>query len=418
MTWADIVGICLALPLLPVAVGYGMLTGGARGAVTLSIGVAAHLVVAIGSVAGWFLPPAEDTLAFHNRAIDLVQGLRSLSVAGPSSEFWSYALSYVYAPLGPSIWLGYVINQWIFLAALVQLAKFGSEMGAGRNRWTAVLAFSLAPSSLLFCNFLLREPFQVFSLIFAIRRLEQYRRGGSTKTLVTATAALVPFGAIHNGFFLFAPIALIVSVFARSVLSSNRRQSLGRSLAVILLGAALAATAIAFVGSFEGNRRIVEVREGTVDLDVALQNVSADGARTVLPWTSGRGLGEIALNAPMLLIQFMFAPVLPFMVRASQDLIAALDTLLRIAALVLTSIVYLRSDRPTRRSIIYLGCLYLSFCFVAALGSFTVGAAMRHHMKIFWISMTIGVMALSARPKASLQRAYVPTNRPGLRHRP
>ena len=62
-----------------------------------------------------------------------------------------------------------------------------------------------------------------------------------------------------------------------------------------------------------------------------------------------------------------------------------------------TLIVFRRAGPDSRRMIVFLLGTYLVFSLMAALGTTTVGTAMRHHLKVFWIIVAIGAPAVLAR---------------------
>jgi hypothetical protein len=403
------IGFFLMAAVIPFCHFYGYHKGGWTGASTLSIAAGIHVLVAMLSAGGIALRPGADNLHMHLRAVRYAGG-QFFEFAGPSHHLWSYAFSPFYAVLGSSIWVGYAINQWIYVFFLIQLLKFCQEMGVGRYRWVAVLAISLMPSTLLFGNFMLREPFQMLCLVIAVRYMEKYRRFGQPVSLVIVAAAMVPFGAIHSGFFLFAPIALGGAILAHLFMppvGQRVRRVPGGALAGVALGVALLAASVLTIGSYAGeHKRLEQVVEGNIDVGRAVQATADRGARTAFAWqppTSGvAGL----VFAPVHLFQFLFAPLVPFMVRQAQDLVAAFDTGMRFLMLFGVVIHYRRSDTNTKRMILFLVGTYLVFCLMASLGTSTVGTGLRHHLKVFWITIALGLPGLLG-PRTAGRRVVI-----------
>lgn len=393
--------------------------GGVPGAAALLLAVGSHLALSLAAAIGTFAVQP-DSHEFHLQAVDFAAGLRVLDVSGPSSLFWTYAISLLYTPFGPSEWLGYVANQWIFLAAVLQLGKFADETGVGAHKWKIVVAFALMPASLLNCNFLLRESLQVFLLIFAVRHLEIYRREGASKSLLLAGLAFVPFGAIHNGFFLFSPIAIAGAVVAR-LLSLPRagqagRRSVGFNAASLVLGSIVLALAVGLIGSVNEARRLDQIIEGDVDVGESIVRAGERGARTAFLWTAPPGVEATATSLPILLVQFLYAPIVPFMIQEPEDLVAGLDALARIIFL-LASLEYFRRGTATqRRSTLFLLWLYLAFCLVAAVGTTTVGTALRHHLKVFWVIIALGAPVLFRSSDKGAPRPATNTRSGSLTH--
>lgn len=392
----DLIATIGAIALLPVAITYGTVRGGRAGGLAFLLALGPHLVLAALSTAGIFLPPVLDTLTFHYDAIAFLDVNRQSPVSGPSSRMWSYALSQLYTPFGPSLWLGYVANLWIYFAAMSQLARFVDETGAGKYRWQVVALFSLLPSSLLFANFLLRESFQILMLIITIRYLERYRRTGSLTAIAIASAAFVPFGAVHNGFFLFGPIAGAWAVLARGLLppAGTRVSTPAPRIFGMAVGVALVLASVILVASYNESSRVAQLLEGDIDVAESIIVAGEYGARTAFPWAIGSGLADVVVNAPLLLVQFVLAPIFPLLIYSLEDSVAAADTLARGGLILLTVRAYRHAGTDERRMIVFLVVIYLMFCVVAALGTTTVGTAMRHHLKVFWITVALGVPAL------------------------
>jgi hypothetical protein len=391
------IGFLLMVAVIPFCHFYGFSKGGWNGAWALSIAAGIHVLAAMLSAAGIALLPGSDNLHMHLRAAHYAQGA-AFDFTGPTHYLWSYAFSHFYAVLGSSIWVGYAINQWIYALFLIQLLKFCQEMGVRRYRWVAVLAISLMPSTLLFGNFMLREPFQMLCLVIAVRYMERFRRFGQPVSLVLVAAVMVPFGAIHSGFFLFAPLALGGAILARLFMppvGQRVRRVPGGALAGVAFGVALLAASVMTIGSYAGeHRRVEQVVEGNIDVAGSIQRTAERGGRTAFAWqppTSGfAGL----VFAPVHLFQFLFAPLVPFMVHQAQDLVAAFDTGMRFLMLLGVVIHYRRSDTNTKRMILFLVATYLVFCLMASLGTNTVGTGLRHHLKVFWITIALGLPGL------------------------
>lgn len=407
-------GLVLIAATVPVCHFLGYRKGGWTGAWALSFAAASHAILAILSAAGIALPAHADNLDFHGVAVAFAHG-GFPEVSGPSSRLWSYAISYVYAVLDGSLWLGYALNQWIYVLLLIQLLAFCKETGVGQFRWLIVVAFSLLPSSLLFNNFLLREPLQILCLIIAVRHMERFRRLGHARSLLVAFAALVPFGAIHNGFFLFAPIALAGAIMARVFLppgGQRLRRVPGAAMAGLALGMALLAASVVAVGSFSEHRRVAQIMEGDFDVSEAIEASAGRGGRTAFPWRPPvAGLAGLVYS-PIQLFQFLFAPVVPFMIGQPRDLLAAFDVATRVLMLLGVVLSYRRADPDARRMILFLVGTYVVFCLVASIGTHTVGTALRHQLKVFWIIIALGLPGLMgsfaaapSRPTPTLRKA-------------
>jgi hypothetical protein len=390
------IGFFLMVAVIPFCHFYGYRKGGWTGAWALSVAAGSHVILAVFSAADVALAAQSDNLMFHLGAVRFAQG-EAYEFTGPTHHLWSYAISQFYAVLGNSIWVGYAINQWIYVFFLIQLLKFCEEMGIGRYRWLAVLAISFMPSSLLYGNFMWREPFQMLCMVIIVRYMERYRRFGQSLSLGVIAAAMVPFGAIHSGFFLFAPVALGGPILARLLMppvGQRVRRLPGGALAGVAIGVALLAVSVMTIGSYGEHRRVGQVVEGDIDVAQRIQTVADGGGRTAFAWQPPVSGFAGLVYAPVHLFQFLFAPLVPFMVHQAEDLVAAFDTGMRFLMLFGVVIHYRRSDRNTKRMILFLVATYLVFCLMASLGTSTVGTAMRHHLKVYWITIALGLPGL------------------------
>jgi hypothetical protein len=208
---------------------------------------------------------------------------------------------------------------------------------------------------------------------------------------------MVPFGAIHSGFFLFAPIALGGAILARLFMppvGQRVRRLPGGALAGVALGVALLAVSVMTIGSYGELQRVQQVVEGEIDVAESIQAVADRGGRTAFAWQPPASGFAGLVFAPVHLFQFLFAPLVPFMVRQAQDLVAAFDTGMRFLMLFGVVIHYRRSDTNTKRMILFLVGTYLVFCLMASLGTSTVGTGLRHHLKVFWLTIALGLPGL------------------------
>ena len=95
------------------------------------------------------------------------------------------------------------------------------------------------------------------------------------------------------------------------------------------------------------------------------------------------------------------------MVAAPEDLIAVVDTLIRISFLLLAVRAYRHAAPDQRRMLLFLFGFFIAFTIISSVGTTTLGTAMRHNLKVFWIIAAIGALAWTgSRNSTVVRRAY------------
>jgi hypothetical protein len=129
-------------------------------------------------------------------------------------------------------------------------------------------------------------------------------------------------------------------------------------------------------------------------------------ARTALPFRlESTNPLEIVVKTPLILFQYMFAPLAPWAVSEPQDLVALVDTVLRTVMLVYALRFSRRAPRTQRGDLVVLLLIYFVFSAIAAMGTAAVGTAIRHQIKVSWILVLLGRPALLRRRREAAVRS-------------
>jgi hypothetical protein len=410
---ADFLAYVLAVVLVLYAARAGGLRGGGWGAALFVTAVGAHMCVAFLSYND-IPPPSLDNLSFHLRALSFVYGTFDYELRGPNSFYWSYAIAQIYQVFGDSFILAYIVNQYIFFFLLLQVMKFADEIRMSGTALGAVFLLAFLPSSLLFANLLYREPFQMLCTVVAMRMLERFRQTGSYVWFCAAALPMIPYGIIHNNFFVFGPMMLVMGAVGRVFFAP--RGAIANpfaKMATLLVAAAALAVTMVYVGTALEYTRAGGAIAGDIDL---AEGLATSTARTTLPWAPPPGPVGILLYSPVLLVQFIFAPIMPFMVTSAVDIVPAVDVLFRALMLYGTCRFYRNANGEGRKLVLFLLMFYFAFCFLSAVGTSTVGTAMRHQLKVFWLLLPMGLAGLYPRLLAAPRWRY-PANAPGMADR-
>jgi hypothetical protein len=360
-----------------------------------------------------------DRLDFHNAAASLAQGAMSSADVSDGSLFYVRVLSGLYAVFGPSMLLGSVVALLAFALSMHFLLKT-SRLFGGNAESLLILAFGFSPAMLYFANYTYREPLQILFVILSVYNALMLRRTGSVWRLCAMTVCLGIFSLLHSAFFLISPVIFVATLFFKR--SDGRRRSPSARFAEILATLFIAAVSgVAFFNSFSNIRVIQVAMEGNVVNTIynAKYLMIQLGARTVLPvQLESSSLAELIWKSPLMVIQFMFAPIIPWIVGAAQDLLAVLDTALR-SAFLFAAIRQVRMTRDARRSeMLFLLIIYAAFVLLGAMGTTTVGTAMRHQIKASWILVLLGAPFLGRLFQTSSRIGLTGPSGSVLLHRP
>lgn len=396
--FGDFAALCLfmlALWLPAIIPGVGTIARSEH--IVLFLSTLTRVVLCLLSASGLFLPPASDSLDFHTEATAMAAGDLPLDFSKPSSQVFTGLQSLLYSTFGSSVLLADAAGVLAFSACGVAFLSIARRVGGSRPIPLALTLFCFAPAGLLYANFNYREPFQILFLLLAAGFALSYRERARLGDLTAAALALLAFAAVHGKFFILAPLILLLTVLMPG--SALGKNALKR-LPGLAIGAALATVFGVWMNlSMADNDIARAVSTGAVGdyLSDLGGTASAIAARTTMPYfPSGGSSVDLLAISPLLFLQYMFAPVYPWLVTESQDLVALADTSVRIVAMIACLIALARTKKRARNPLLFLLLFFLIASFVASLGTWTVGTAMRHQIKASWALLIIAAPVLSA----------------------
>lgn len=387
--------VCLLAVLLPIIAGRSIRASASEHAV-LALSTLTRVALCTASALEVFLPPVSDSLDFHMQAAALASGAQAIDFSSPSAQVFTGLQSLFYGVLGPSLFLAYALGILAFSAAGLVFLLLARRIHGSRPIPLALFLFCFGPSALLYANFNYREPFQILALLCAIFFALRYRATLRLYDLALAALSLLLFAAVHGKFFVLAPVVLLITIFAPG--GAFRGAPLRRIPGILV---ALASTALFLTWmdvSMSDNEIARAISTGSVGDYVAELGTTAGGlaARTTMPFfPTGGSSVDLLATSPLLLFQYTFAPLAPWLVSESQDLVALADTLIRLAALTACLLALRRVKGERRHKLLFLLFFFLATSFVASLGTWTVGTAMRHQIKASWALLIVGAPVMS-----------------------
>ncbi|MEQ1756373.1 MAG: hypothetical protein ABL973_19815 [Micropepsaceae bacterium] len=364
------------------------------------LAVALRFGLSAASSFGLFLPPDADRLDFHLQASQMATTEDDPGEVVIGHQVYTAILALFYRMFGTSIFLGCIVSTIPFVFAQVYLLRFLRFWGYDKFETMALLLFGFAPAMLLYANFTYREPLQILLMLMGLYYGFSLRRNPSLGNVLLCTLSLFAFGMLHSKFFVVVPLILILIFFWPPARPSGQVRSRRKSaLPSIVAGLIVVTLAVIGVLSQSSSNSLVDtlttgnVADYMLDQKYALQGIAP---RTMMPiQIESASVTELILKAPLILLQYMFAPIAPFLVQEAQDLVALADTVLR-SILLFSAISEIRRSRsPYASELRLLLVIYVVFSLVAALGTAAVGTAIRHQIKVSWILVLLGTPGLA-----------------------
>lgn len=394
----DIVSLivfALAVALPAIAAGPGAVTRSEH--LVLLLSTLSRALLCLLSASGVFLPPISDSLDFHIEASAMASGAQALDFSRPSSQVFTGLQSLLYSLFGSSLLLADSVGVLAFAGCGIAFLAIARRLYGSRPIPLALTLFCFAPAGLLYANFNYREPYQTLFLLLSAYFALRYRDKAKLGDLAATGLFLMAFASLHGKFFILAPLILLLTVLLPG-------SALGRNALKRLPGVSVAIALTLLFGawmnlSMSDNEIARAVSTGSVGeyLSDLGGTASAIAARTSMPYfPSGGSSVDLIAVSPLLFVQYMFAPVFPWLVTESQDLVALTDTLVRILAMAACVLAYRRAGRTERDALLFLLLFYIAASVVACLGTWTVGTAMRHQIKASWALLIVSAPVLSA----------------------
>ncbi len=358
--------------------------------------VALRFTLIVLSVEGLLNPPSYDFVEFETAAARIALGMQPLIVNIASSDNFNAFHALFFYLFGASFFLVDAIGLLGFALSVVALARLIRLLKLTAFEPWILLPFCFLPGSLIYLNYNTREVFQVLFLILAFHGIIDYRIGGRILSLAGAVLYGYLFAITHNRYIVVVPALIAIGIFlpnfGRKGGATWRRIMVFPVALVLLLLANGISSSQGFLSTVQDTGLVNYVSDGTYIGGALL-------ARTQFPFvlTATDPLSFLLL-LPVTMIQFIFAPIVPFMITAPMDLIPAFDTLIRTVFLLGTLRLIRNPAAPNylRDTALFLLVSYLVFCGVSLLGTLNVGTQERHQMKIEWVLMLVGAPAVAS----------------------
>lgn len=354
-----------------------------------------------------------DTYDFYLAAQQIYLGVNSAESISIGPSMYAYIWSGLFAIFGPSPFLTNNIGILSFAVACLVVGRIYVELNGRSESTVPVLIFVLSPATIFHASLSWREPHQILALALATLYALRYIRQGNTASLALSLVFLVAGSLIHNKIILFN-FAFAMSLFVCAALGRSYRIAarrgvpiLGGLVAPVALTLALGASYLFLLTDTGVIAKVVT--EGGVQESLQEWR-SAAGGRTKFLWDMDfESVGSMVVSFPLVLFQFLVAPLVPFYPESVLDFAAAAEGVVRVALLLLIAKRLTRSRRGEWWEIAFLVMAYFAYCAIVALGTGNAGTALRHQIKVSWLLVLIcGPIAASA---------FTATRRPAVRSR-
>jgi hypothetical protein len=360
------------------------------------LSVALRFVLICLSATRLFNPPSADFAWFEIDAARMAAGENPFVVSIAAANNFELFHALLFRIFGASFFLADAVGLFGFALSVIALSRLIRVLKLEAFEAWILVPFCFLPGSLLYLNYNTREVFQVLFLILTMHSILAYRSTGQFRSLGAAALFGYLFAITHNRYIVVVPALLAIGVLLPSLV--HGRIANWRRIAIFPLAVALI-VAMNYVSSSQGFQRIV-ADQGLINYvsDFAYRGASLT-ARTQFPFLlSTASPGEFLLALPLMAVQFIFAPIIPFMIGAPIDLLPAVDTLVRVLFLYGTVRVVANPRSPAQlrdAALVFLIC-YVVFCGVSLLGTLNVGTQQRHQVKIEWALMLGGAPVFAA----------------------
>jgi len=346
----------------------------------LIIGLILRLILVIVNSEFFTLPQGgADAILFERIAWNQVTNgrgeLTSYFRSGP--ELLSLLGSFAYEIAGrrPSL-LGIMMSllgtSVIYLSYKAALLLWGDIRAARIVAWVTALFPQLTLHSALFLREIPVSLWLTIAVIFLIHYAQRPRA-----SCIAAYAACITIGALFHSGVIFAIPAMILA------LSMTRSKIYGKKVRSLIIN--LSATIILLAVVYVVNETGYGLEKFGGSLDEALETFEANESRGTLggaafpDWMRIRGGISDIWKVPIRFIAFLFAPLVPLMVRSSSHLFGVFDSAMYL--FLLWQLYRNRDIVAQNRAAKMLIVIFLIISFVYAMGVSNFGTAVRHRAK-------------------------------------
>jgi len=381
-------------------------------AIAWVVGGALVLRFGIAIVNAWLgpLPGAEtDALTFHAHASldDLVPDYRFRM----NHDLYSQLLGALYFIGGKSLFTGSAASVFMFLLSCLLLVRLLDLLGTERGRVLIFVLYALLPSQLLLESVTLREAWLLCLLLLGCYYGLRFVERGRGADLLLMLAGFVAAALLHRVLVIGGMLTLAIFV-AAALLRRDASQPLQRRLLHGVVAAGIAASFLAVLYFTDAGRELVyEKLKG--DLLVTIENyrndLHAEQPRSDFGVRFDHSSPTALLtSSATIYLYYLFSPF-PHMVHTPLDVVAAIESALRLLLLVLSLVALWRARGAQRWMFGLLFLAWLAMTLVWASGTVCYGQAIRHHVLTNWIVMVLGGagLAMLGRRRGAGQRPVV-----------
>lgn len=323
-----------------------------------------------GSDAIYFYRLAENF--YYSTTIDYEQVLSS------GTYFFTYYGSLIFHAFGlspfvvslMSVIYGTITVNYIYKSSLL---LWDNEKNALRVAWFAALFPQLCLNSALF----LREPIiSMLTAISAYHLIQFWKYQKATGVIIFVILTLVNT-LLHTG-SIFALVGLVAAI----ILVQQKTRSKNKAFLIKLVALGVIGGSMMFVLNTGYGLEKVDQESEDLYADITAIQISGTRGGAMYPdWMQLQGGATDIIKAPVRMVAFLFAPLLPPMARSGGHLLGVFDGLLYL--LLAIGIYKLRKEflMPNKTALAILFVL-LGLVFVYSMGVSNFGTGIRHRGKI------------------------------------
>jgi len=343
-----------------------------------------------------FIGSQADALDFHIEAARTARegGFRLELGAG----LYTNVLAVAYMWLGESLLLGQELSILATTVALVVYVKLLYALRLEAYRLALIALFGLLPSMVVMGSATLREPWEILMLVGSVY-LAVVPAWPWWSRFAAIFALCVALSVLHKGLLVYSVFLFLLFLLWRGRVEAGARPGYARTfLYCVALMIPLAGVVYALAGIRLGG----EVVRAILDLDVlgymeryheTLQAQSGRASYQVLDPSTAWAFARTIIPS---YLYYMFAPF-PWQVEEWVDVYASLESLLRLACVLVIAGTWRVADDECKAQCVLLFLIYVSLTLLWSLGTANYGQAIRHHLLTNWILFLLTALLLKSR---------------------
>lgn len=358
-----------------------------------------RLILLFIQYSGYNLPQAgKDTVRLERWAFEMIQGYRStdfIDIINNGAQLHCYIGYLIYSVIGrvPIIWsflyllmgLGTIFNIHKVVFLITNSYKL-----ANRSAWIACFF----PNMAIFSVILLREAPIHFFISLAVLYLVKYMKFKSSINIILFLIYGLIGSVFHSGVFsLFIGFLIFTILFAKKMNVFSKVLLVGVTLVGLYYINTIGIGLNKFGGSFEG------ALEGALDGGGGMVD---HGGSNYPDWLVLKGGVMDIFLIPIRIVAFLFAPLLPFLVRTGSHLLGLIDAsvYLYIVYNIFKNKSYHINNNLSKMILIIVFTMSLAFSF----GASNFGTNIRHRAKVLPILLMLPLFSKAEHKK--IKRLY------------